>query len=481
MINGDSGFDNKEFTATPYLKLIENKDGATCLCYQMRLHGKLHFVKKIKPEFENDPRMRAAFRKENEIGFSLSHPNIPRYVFMEGIFSPEEYVVTEWIEGTPLDNFIENNPSYFSDRKNIERFINQLTDAIDYLHQNGIIHGDLKPSNILMSHNGKKAFIIDLGYAVSDAHKLTGGFSYSFASPEVLRGEVPDLYDDYYSFGKILDYIRQNIESIYFSFKIRKQIDNLIAGNPRKKESAYNRLKNSKSEFRRFFIPAIILIILFVNLAWFVWRPYNENKEEEISYNTSQDKGIRNQTEIIEEDNDKELIDGTIVPKIDLTEKNDNSNYHQNAEESIDQKTNLPEIKDKVNKEENLGPDSQVTQGYQSTPIDAELEESVKAEVRRLLNSYYPPVIAKLDYLLKNEIYTKEWQDSIARLYDKGIVRCLNILDYEKKFPSVSRADLFEIVGDESQKFFNENLDKKYILYHEKVKEAGREELVKNL
>lgn len=46
-MNGDSGFDSKEFTASPYLKLIKDKEGATCMCYQMRLHGKLHFVKKI--------------------------------------------------------------------------------------------------------------------------------------------------------------------------------------------------------------------------------------------------------------------------------------------------------------------------------------------------------------------------------------------------------------------------------------------------
>ena len=85
MMNRDSRFDDKEFTSIPYLKLIEDKEGATSLCYQMRLYGKLHFVKKIRPEYENDARMRAAFRKENEIGYSLSEMVIQKYNFFEPI------------------------------------------------------------------------------------------------------------------------------------------------------------------------------------------------------------------------------------------------------------------------------------------------------------------------------------------------------------------------------------------------------------
>lgn len=211
-MNEDSGFDNKEFTTTPYLKLIEDKKGATSLCYQMRLYGKLLFVKKIRPEFENDARMRAAFRKENEIGFSLSHPNISRYVFMEGIFSPEEYVVNEWIEGESLDKFIEKNPRFFSVRKNLERFIFQLTDAVDYLHHNGIIHGDLKPSNIMLSRDGERAILLDLGYSISDAHTLTGGYTYDFAAPELIRGETATEAADYYSLGKIIEFIAEHTE-----------------------------------------------------------------------------------------------------------------------------------------------------------------------------------------------------------------------------------------------------------------------------
>ncbi|MCH5248072.1 MAG: protein kinase [Muribaculaceae bacterium] len=206
-MNKESGFDNKEFMETPYLKMIEDMEGGTCLCYQMRLHGKLHFVKKIRPEFENNARMRAAFRKENEIGLSLSHSNLPRYVFMEGIFSPEEYVVTEWIDGLTLDRFIENHPLFFSDKRNSERFIYQLTEALDYLHQNGIIHGDMKPSNIMMSRDGERVIILDLGFCHTDSHQLTTGFSKSFSSEAVAEGKKIEKEDDYYSLGKIIEFI----------------------------------------------------------------------------------------------------------------------------------------------------------------------------------------------------------------------------------------------------------------------------------
>ena len=203
-MNKDSGFDDKEFIATPYLKLIEDKEGATCLCYQMRLHGKLHFVKKIKPEFENDARMRAAFRKENEIGYSLSHPNLPKYVFLDGFLSPEEYVVTEWIEGQPLDSFLKNNPDYFKNKDNLLRFIREISETLDYLHNHGVVHGDLKPSNIMIAANTNNAKVLDLGFAKTDAHTLTGGFSSMYASPEIISGSESNPASDYYTLGKIL-------------------------------------------------------------------------------------------------------------------------------------------------------------------------------------------------------------------------------------------------------------------------------------
>ncbi|MCH5223809.1 MAG: protein kinase [Muribaculaceae bacterium] len=475
-MNGDSGFDNKEFTASPYLKLIKDKEGATCMCYQMRLHGKLHFVKKIKPEFENDSRMRAAFRKENEIGFSLSHPNIPRYLFMEGIFSPEEYVVTEWIEGTSLDKFIESNPEYFSKRKNIERFINQFADALDYLHNNGIIHGDLKPSNIMMTHDGARPMLLDFGYSLSDSHDLTGGFSKEFASPEVLGGESPNIYDDYYSFGKILGYIRKNVATRCFPIKIRKPINHLTTGDRRKKENAYNRLKNNNSESRRYLIPAIILIILFVNLALFVWYPFNENNEKEAgSDSISQERGFKGQAEMEEKENIEELNDGKTVPKIDLSEKiyKDSPN-EQKAPESKDAGKNALVVKGSEIKEGNNNSVSPVNPNYLDMGVAPDLEKSVRLEVKRQLNNYYPPLMAKIDHLIQNEIYTKELDDSITRLYEKGIIKCLDILYYEKMFPRVSRVDLYEIVDDESQKYFKENTDKKFFEYRKRVKAMGK-------
>lgn len=481
----DSGFDNKSFSQLLKMKLIGNCNGGTCNCYQMRIHGKLHFVKEIKKEFLFNERMRAAFRKENELGYSLSHPNLPKYVFLDGFLSPEEYVVTEWIEGTTLDKFIEINPKYFKDKNNVTRFIYQLAGGLDYLHLNGIIHGDLKPSNIMLSFNGKKAFIIDLGYTVSDAHTLTGGFSPLFASPEVLRGETPNTYNDYYSFGKILNYIRQNADSSHFSINIRKQIDNLIIGDERKKETAYNKLREYKSESGRFIIPAIVFIFLSVGLAWFIWPTYNENRNLEnpiYENDTLRERGIISKTEFKEKEIEKELKDGGKVSKIDVTKKDDKDlDYPKSSIKSNEEELNTPEIKNKELKEERNNLVSRLNPRYLYPPVDAELENKVKLEVQKLLNNYYPPLIAKIDYLMENRIYTKEWGDSLMRLHNKGVAKCLNILDYEEKFPQISRQDLFEIVGDESQKYFKENLNEKIFGYYNIVEKIEREKSIKNL
>ena len=415
----DSGFDDKEFNATPYLKLIKDKEGTTCMCYQIRVHGKLHFVKKIRPEFENDSRMRAAFRKENEIGFSLSHPNIARYVFMEGIFSPEKYVVTEWIEGNSLDKFIENNPKYFSDRKNIKRFIYQLTDALDYLHQNGIIHGDLKPSNIMLSRYGNRVVLLDLGYSKSDAHTLTGGYTYDFAAPELMKGELSTEATDYYSLGKIVEFIKKNTEA-----ELPKEILGLKekltisdeSGRIHNKEEIYRILEKKNGKW--VWLTGLPLVGL---LVWFIMDIVNKDS----SYQTD---AVINQQPIIKEEIIKAQSFITDIESFETEEPI----YKKNNKNQID-KTDIPKIN-----------------------IESE-KEKIKEEVNRLLELNYTPHINRLDSLTQENIFTKDWYFKIIN--DSGEAMGNSIKDsyYYEKYPLVPKDEIIYILSTEF-KDFSENI-----------------------
>lgn len=208
-MESDSIFDRKQPKEAPELKMERIGSGGTCDFFKLRIHGKLHFVKEIKEEYKSDPRMRNAFIKENEIGYRLNHPGLVTYVYVDGILNPAEYVVTEWVDGHTLHKFLENHPDYFHRKDNLDKFIRELSEVLTYLHINGVIHGDIKPANIMLSLRGSHVKLLDLGFASTDSHTLTSGFTPEFAAPE-RENSGPSESSDYYSLGKLLDYIEES-------------------------------------------------------------------------------------------------------------------------------------------------------------------------------------------------------------------------------------------------------------------------------
>ncbi|MCH5227744.1 MAG: protein kinase [Muribaculaceae bacterium] len=429
MKNSDSGFYDKEFITTPYLKLLEDKDGATGLCYQMRLHGKLHFVKKIKPEFENDARMRAAFRKENEIGFSLSHPNLPRYLFMEGIFSPEEYVVTEWLEGETLDKFIEHNPKFFCERNNIKRLINQLADALDYLHQNGILHGDLKPSNIMLTKDGERAILLDLGFSISDAHTLTGGFTYDFAAPELINGESATETADYFSLGKIIEFIKNHTKG-----KLPKEIvglkEALINPDRFKRSHSLEEIKEVLDKKRGKWVWFTILPFLGL-LVWFIL----DIIYKESSYET-----------------DIKIIQQPIIQK--------EIDKYESSISSIEE----PQLEDIIYHQGN-----KVTLG-KTEKINIESEkENIKDEVNRLLKLNYTPHMARIDSLVQEKDFTMDWYLKIVNESADAMVKSIKDSYYYEKYPSVPKDEVIYILSTEFSNFCNNIWNPKMENYYKNI------------
>lgn len=174
--------------------------GFMCESYRVKIYGKLHFLKKLKPEHEDNILFREALRKEFEIGFRLEHPNIVRYVSFH-----DDEILMEYVDGEDLLAFLKNHPTYFEDAEHFDKFVGQLLSALQYLHDNQVLHLDLKPENIMLTRIGCDVKVVDLGCCYSDTFVDSTGYTTQYAAPEQLAGRKVDVRTDIYAVGKILE------------------------------------------------------------------------------------------------------------------------------------------------------------------------------------------------------------------------------------------------------------------------------------
>jgi len=144
------------------------------------------------------------FIREAQAAGRLSHPNIIT-IFDVGREKDLTYIVMQFIEGPSLQRLIAQNEKFTI--QEITRIMDQVCSALDYAHQHGIIHRDIKPGNILLDNN-RKPFICDFGVARVDTSTLTQSGTAvgtpSYMSPEQVMGKKVDKRSDIFSLGCIL-------------------------------------------------------------------------------------------------------------------------------------------------------------------------------------------------------------------------------------------------------------------------------------
>jgi serine/threonine-protein kinase len=144
---------------------------------------------------------------ERQILARLEHPHIARLLDAGLSEFGQPYLVMEWVDGVPADQWIaQNHPS-------IERRLDlwaAVADAVSYAHRNLIVHRDLKPSNVLVARDGI-AKLVDFGIAklLADPRSLetvteTVRFTPRYASPEQMRGEPISTATDVFQLGLLL-------------------------------------------------------------------------------------------------------------------------------------------------------------------------------------------------------------------------------------------------------------------------------------
>ena len=168
--------------------------GSTCVCFRVRHHGRLLLKKQLLPTLACEERRLQALEKEFEIGYGLDHPNIPRYLEFHG-----DYLLMEYVDGMTLTDFQKQCPDYFKDKKHAHQFAMELCSVVGYLHQRQVLHLDLKPDNILLTHIGNHVKLVDLGYCYHDSYPFTTGGTTHYSAPEKEKSPGSDIY----SLGRI--------------------------------------------------------------------------------------------------------------------------------------------------------------------------------------------------------------------------------------------------------------------------------------
>ena len=148
---------------------------------------------------------RARFFREAEAAGRLSHPRIvPVFDIAEDPETLSSYIVMEFVAGRSLEEILSTDGDSLPLNTRLQ-LIQEVAEALDYAHIQGVVHRDVKPSNILIGDDGRPR-IVDFGIAQLNV-KEAGGSKWgtpAYMSPEQLRGDSVDGRSDLFSLGVIL-------------------------------------------------------------------------------------------------------------------------------------------------------------------------------------------------------------------------------------------------------------------------------------
>ena len=180
-------------------------------------------VKVLRNNYDEHPHALERFQREAMVVGKLRHPNIVQ-VFDFDMVESHPYLVMEYIKGPSLLKYLNSlhEKDRLLDFPHVIRLMNAMTSALQYAHDSGVVHRDIKPGNILLTSRSSdvvlgrplpddfEPVLTDFGlvrFIDSTVHTTGSGQiagTPAYMSPEQARGEITDGRTDIYSLGIVL-------------------------------------------------------------------------------------------------------------------------------------------------------------------------------------------------------------------------------------------------------------------------------------
>ncbi len=162
-------------------------------------------IKVLRPQFASNEEFVERFRREAQAAAGLSHPNIVS-IYDVGKDGERYYIVMEYVRGTSLKEAICKSDHLPPQRA--ARIGWQILAALQHAHENGIVHRDIKPHNVMVTSD-ERVKVTDFGIAralsastLTETGTIIGTVNYF--SPEQARGDAVETQSDIYSLGVVL-------------------------------------------------------------------------------------------------------------------------------------------------------------------------------------------------------------------------------------------------------------------------------------
>ncbi len=180
-------------------KIGQDETGISYLA-QDKLSPEKKVVVRVLMEEDTEDLASRIFAEERVSLSHLNHPNVAGLIDSGELLEGKPFIISEYVEGKSLKDKLQQSGQFNALRA--ARIVRQAAYALSEVHQNGVLHRNLKPENIILTVNDAGTEQVKVtDFAVSDGRQIKGNPAYK--SPEQLEGKMPSFASDIYSLAVI--------------------------------------------------------------------------------------------------------------------------------------------------------------------------------------------------------------------------------------------------------------------------------------